>query len=146
MSQYAFFLCTKLQESIQMGALKKLFKFCLKVTLPYVYSENVRFPTIEVSGMSITQSIEAPLTLRDTMTMSGQLSTQNGTGTGSVVVSLRRLLSEKGWLEVDFGAGNGPTFTLKGFRTLTKRTFSNMATVFHFTPHGIRPDLVTSKC
>jgi DnaJ family protein C protein 11 len=96
--------------------------------------------------MSITQSIEAPLTLRDTMTMSGQLSTQNGTGTGSVVVSLRRLLSEKGWLEVDLGAGNGPTFTLKGFRTLTKRTFSNMATAFHFTPHGVRPDLVTSKC
>ncbi|PNF16476.1 DnaJ subfamily C member 11 [Cryptotermes secundus] len=115
-----------------------------KDDLAYDDSENVHFPTVEVSGMSITQSIEAPLTLRDTMTMSGQLSTQNGTGTGSVVVSLRRLLSEKGWLEVDLGAGNGPTFTLKGFRTLTKRTFSNMATVFHFTPHGIRPDIVTT--
>jgi DnaJ family protein C protein 11 len=96
--------------------------------------------------MSITQSIEAPLTLRDTMTMSGQLSTQNGTGTGSVDVSVRRLLSEKGWLELDIGAGSGPTFSLKGFRTLSKRTFSNMATTFQITPHGIRPGLVTSEC
>jgi DnaJ family protein C protein 11 len=96
--------------------------------------------------MSITQSIEAPLTLRDTVTMSGQLSTQNGTGTGSVVVSVRRLLSEKGWLELDIGAGNGPSFSLKGFRTLSKRTFSNMATTFQITPHGIRPGLVTSEC
>ena len=110
------------------------------------FSENLYFPTIEVSGLSITQSIEAPLTLRNTMTMSGQLSTQNGTGTGCVDVSVRHLLSDKGWMELGFGAGNGPMFTVKGFRTLTKRTFSNVATILHFTPHGIRPDLVTSEC
>ncbi|KDR18967.1 dnaJ homolog subfamily C member 11 isoform X2 [Zootermopsis nevadensis] len=110
----------------------------------YDESEHLHFPTIEVSGMSITQSIEAPLTLRDTMTMSGQLSTQNGTGSGSVDVSVRRLLSEKGWLELDIGAGNGPTFSVKGFRTLSKRTFSNMATTFQITPHGIRPGLITT--
>lgn len=40
------------------------------------------FPTIEVSGMSISQSIDAPLTLRDTVTMSGSLSSANGNGTG----------------------------------------------------------------
>jgi DnaJ family protein C protein 11 len=110
----------------------------------YDESENLYFPTIEVSGLSITQSIEAPLTLRNTMTMSGQLSTQNGTGTGCVDVSVRHLLSDKGWMELGFGAGNGPTFTFKGFRTLTKRMFSNVATILHFTPHGIRPDLVTT--
>ncbi|XP_069690191.1 dnaJ homolog subfamily C member 11 isoform X2 [Periplaneta americana] len=110
----------------------------------YDEMEHMHFPIIEVSGMSITQSIEAPLTLRDTMTMAGQLSTQNGTGSGSVDVSVRRLLSEKGWVELDVGAGNGPTFSIKGFRTLTKRTFSNMATIFQFTPHGIRPGLVTT--
>lgn len=31
--------------------------------------------------MSLSQSIEAPLTLRDTLIMSGNLSTHNGTGT-----------------------------------------------------------------
>ncbi|XP_046423389.1 dnaJ homolog subfamily C member 11 isoform X1 [Neodiprion pinetum] len=100
------------------------------------------FPTIEVSGMSFSQSIEAPLTLRDTVTMSGQLGTQNGTGTGSVNVSARRLISSKGWLELDVGAGNGPMLSLKGFRTLTKRLFCNGATILQFTAHGIRPGLV----
>lgn len=101
-------------------------------------------PFIEVSGMSFVQSIEAPLTLRDTVIMAGNLSTHNGTGTGSINVSLRRLLSEKGWVEFDVGAGNGPVFSLKGFRTLTKRMFVNMSMVFQFTSHGIRPSLVTS--
>ncbi|GLH14443.1 DnaJ homolog shv [Gryllus bimaculatus] len=101
-------------------------------------------PFIEVSGMSFVQSIEAPLTLRDTVVMAGNLSTHNGTGSGSINVSLRRLLSEKGWIEFDLGAGNGPVFSVKGFRTLTKRMFINMSTVFQFTSHGIRPSLVTS--
>lgn len=38
------------------------------------------FPKIEVSGMSFAQSIEAPVTVKDTVTMSGNLSTHNGTG------------------------------------------------------------------
>lgn len=33
-----------------------------------------------MSGLSISQSIEAPLTLRDTLTLGGSISTQNGTG------------------------------------------------------------------
>lgn len=32
--------------------------------------------------MSIAQSIEAPITTRDTVTMSGNLSSQNGVGHG----------------------------------------------------------------
>ncbi|XP_012264021.2 dnaJ homolog subfamily C member 11 [Athalia rosae] len=100
------------------------------------------FPTIEVSGMSFSQSIEAPLTLRDTVTMSGQLGTQNGTGSGSINVSARRVMSAKGWLELDIGAGNGPTVSLKGFRTLTKRLFCNGATILQFEPNGMRRGLV----
>ncbi|XP_076300065.1 dnaJ homolog subfamily C member 11 isoform X1 [Lasioglossum baleicum] len=97
---------------------------------------------LEVSGMSFTQSIEAPLTLRDTVTMYGQLSTQNGTGTGSINVSTRRLVSSKGWVELDVGAGNGPTVSLKGFRTLTRKLFCDGATILQFTARGIRPGLV----
>nr|CAD7440381.1 unnamed protein product [Timema bartmani] len=103
--------------------------------------EQSGFPTIEVSGMSFSQSIEAPLTLQDTVTMAGSLSTQNGVGSGSVNVSARRLLSEKGWVEAEVGAGSGPTLSLKGFRTLTKRTFANATGLFQFTPVGIRPGL-----
>nr|CAD7411147.1 unnamed protein product [Timema cristinae] len=106
--------------------------------------EQSGFPTIEVSGMSFSQSIEAPLTLQDTVTMAGSLSTQNGVGSGSVNVSARRLISEKGWVEAEFGAGSGPMLSLKGFRTLTKRTFANATGLFQFTPVGIRPGLVTT--
>ncbi|KAI4464843.1 dnaj subfamily c member 11 [Holotrichia oblita] len=41
-------------------------------------------PNIEVSGMSFNQSVEFPLTQKDTCTLSGQLHTQNGTGTGGI--------------------------------------------------------------
>ncbi|XP_076237100.1 dnaJ homolog subfamily C member 11 [Calliopsis andreniformis] len=100
------------------------------------------FSCFEVSGMSFTQSIEAPLTLRDTVTMYGEVGTQNGTGSGSVNVSARRLVSSKGWVEVDVGVGNGPTVSLKGFRTLTRRLFCDGATILQFTARGIRPGFV----
>ena len=107
--------------------------------------ETSGFPIIEVSGMSFSQSIEAPLTLRDTMTMSGLLSTHNGTGSGTVNVSMRRLLSDRGWVEADCGVGNGPVFSIKGFRTFTKRTFGNATTSLHCTSVGIQPGFMTSE-
>lgn len=109
------------------------------------YSRGI-LSCLEVSGMSFTQSIEAPLTLRDTVTMYGQLGTQNGTGSGSINVSARRLVSSKGWVELDVGAGNGPTISFKGFRTLTRRLFCDGATILQFTARGIRPGLVGSTC
>ncbi|XP_012270711.1 dnaJ homolog subfamily C member 11 [Orussus abietinus] len=90
------------------------------------------FSSIEVSGLSISQSIEAPLTLKDTITMSGQLGIQNGNGSGTVNLSARRLISSKGSIEFDVGVGNGPTFSVKGFRTITKNLFCNGAVVLHF--------------
>lgn len=40
------------------------------------------FPNIEVSGMSISQSIDAPITTRDTVSMSGSMSSQSGNAQG----------------------------------------------------------------
>lgn len=50
-------------------------------------SENVScrdrsFPNVEVQGISISQSIDAPITTRDTVSMSGSLSSQNGNAQG----------------------------------------------------------------
>lgn len=70
-------------------------------------------PSIEISGMSIAQSIEAPLTVRDTVTMSGNLSSHNGNGNGGFLISGRRLIN-KGWLELDIGGGYGPLIGFKG--------------------------------
>lgn len=57
-------------------------------------------PSAEISSMSIYQSVECPLTVKDTAVIAGTLSTQNGTGTGAFMASWRRLTSDKGWAEV----------------------------------------------
>ncbi|CAH3016204.1 unnamed protein product [Porites evermanni] len=80
-------------------------------------------PNIEVNSMSISQSIEAPLTRTDTLTLAGSLKIKNGNGTGSVSLSERRILSHKAWGEATFEAGNGPTLTLRAFSNLTQRSY-----------------------
>ena len=57
-------------------------------------------PTIEMSEMSVTQSVECPLTVTDTAVVSGHLSTRNGNGAGSISLALRRVLSHSAWAEV----------------------------------------------
>lgn len=57
----------------------------------------------------------------------------------------RKLFSHRGWIETEIGAGNGPSLSLKGFRTLSKRFFWNGGTVLQFTPDGIRPGIMSSK-
>ncbi|XP_044275599.1 dnaJ homolog subfamily C member 11 isoform X2 [Varanus komodoensis] len=103
------------------------------------------FPQIEINKMHISQSIEAPLTATDTAILSGNLSTQNGNGGGSVNLALRRVTSAKGWGELEFGAGDlqGPLFGLKVFRNLTQRCFITTNCALQFSSRGIRPGLTT---
>lgn len=101
-------------------------------------------PSIEVSGMTIQQSIDAPVTLRDTMSLSGSISTQNGIGTGAVNISNRHLSSEKGWTELEFGIGNGPLLGFKMFRTISRLMFVNCGSVLQFTNRGITPSFVST--
>ena len=49
------------------------------------------FPHFEVSKMSLSQSIQAPLTPSDTATLAGNINTSNGTGSGSLSCGLRRV-------------------------------------------------------
>ncbi|XP_037977939.2 dnaJ homolog subfamily C member 11 [Plutella xylostella] len=109
-----------------------------------ILEEPSILPTIEVSGMTIQQSIDAPITLRDTMTLSGNISTQNGIGTGAVNLSNRHLSSEKGWTEVELGIGNGPLLGFKLFRTLSRLMFLNCGTVLQFTPRGVSPSFIST--
>ena len=51
--------------------------------------------------MGITQSVEAPLTNRDSVFLSGNLGNQNGVGSGSISTTYRRLTSDRGWTEVN---------------------------------------------
>uniref|UniRef100_A0A803VIX4 DnaJ homolog subfamily C member 11 n=1 Tax=Ficedula albicollis TaxID=59894 RepID=A0A803VIX4_FICAL len=103
------------------------------------------FPQIEINKMHISQSIEAPLTSTDTAILSGNLSTQNGNGGGSINLALRRVTSAKGWGELEFGAGDlhGPLFGLKIFRNLTPRCFITTHCALQFSSRGVRPGLTT---
>ncbi|XP_078235262.1 dnaJ homolog subfamily C member 11 isoform X2 [Pogona vitticeps] len=99
------------------------------------------FPHLEINKMYISQSIEAPLTATDTAILSGNLSTQNGNGGGSVNLILRRVTSAKGWGELEFGAGDlqGPLLGLKMFRNLTQRCFITTHGTLQSSPRGIHP-------
>lgn len=107
---------------------------------PYDDSE---MPRIEVSSMSISQSIEAPLTRRDTLTLSGNLMSSNGNGSGGFVVCGRRLLN-KGWLQLDVGAGNGLLMAVKGGRTLNSVLTVNAGAQMNFRENGVLPGLFST--
>lgn len=101
-------------------------------------------PHIEVKNMSIHQSIDAPLTISETATFSGSLSTQNGNGSGNVSVSCRSVLSTKTWGECSLSAGNGPVLALKVFHNISRRSFIQCSGICQVAGNGfIAPGLVT---
>ena len=77
----------------------KLTQWTLRISVCDIFIPS-GLPAIEVKSMSITQSIDAPLTTSDTAVLSGNLSTQNGNGNGSFNVSYRRIFSYQSWGEV----------------------------------------------
>ncbi|KAH8369713.1 hypothetical protein KR093_000688 [Drosophila rubida] len=106
-----------------------------EIFTPYDDSE---MPRVEIGSMSIAQSIEAPITRKDMIVMSGNLYSSNGTGNGGFMIAGRRLLN-KGWLEVCLGAGNGFLLGLKGGRTLTSKITVNGGTNMNFQENGVIP-------
>ncbi|XP_064598906.1 dnaJ homolog subfamily C member 11-like [Liolophura sinensis] len=100
-------------------------------------------PSVEISNMTIFQSVEAPLTVKDTAILAGTLSTQNGNGTGSFIASWRRLTSDKGWAEVEASAGSGFGLSLKGFRQLGRRCYGTVSCSLHSVSRGFRPGFST---
>lgn len=102
-------------------------------------------PHVEINKMHISQSIEAPLTTKDTAILSGSLSTHNGNGGGNINLALRRVTSAKGWGEIELGAGDthGPLLGLKVFRNLTQRCFLTVSGGFQFSSRGVRPGVTT---
>lgn len=102
-------------------------------------------PHVEINRMHISQSIEAPLTTKDTAILSGSLSTHNGNGGGSINLALRRVTSAKGWREIELGAGDvhGPFFGIKLFRNLTHRCFLTAQGGLQFSSRGVRPSATT---
>jgi len=111
----------------------------------YLYDEwlndyiDSSVPTLEVSEISFSQTIEAPLTNSDKVTLSGNVHTRDGTGSGSVGCSLRHTASEKQWHDFSASIGNGPTFKTDAYRKLSTHSFVNMSGSLQFKSVGITP-------
>ena len=69
-------------------------------TVKFLFTPIRPSRSVEISSMSISQSVECPLTLKDTMVVGGNLDTRNGIGQGMFSIMWRRLISTKGWSEV----------------------------------------------
>lgn len=93
--------------------------------------------------MSISQSIDAPITTRDTVSMSGSMSSHNGNAQGGFLICGRRLVNQ-GWFEFVAGAGNGPIIGVKGSRNLTNKVLCNGDFTLNFRKNGIIPGIVGS--
>ncbi|KAL7037167.1 hypothetical protein ACKWTF_009098 [Chironomus riparius] len=108
------------------------------------YDEPSLLQSIEISGMSMFQSIEVPMAENNTAILSGNLNVSNGQGNGRFNLTARRILSSKGWIELDMGAGNGVSFGGKGLRNFGKRFFVNGQLNMSVRQNGIVPSLVGS--
>ncbi|XP_046850162.1 dnaJ homolog subfamily C member 11-like [Xenia sp. Carnegie-2017] len=96
------------------------------------YNDEFRLlPNIEVTKMNINQSIEAPLTSKDTITLGGNLAVQNGNGTGHVSAAWRRVISTFSWAEAEFAAGNGPLFQMRIFKNISKSSYGSACVALH---------------
>ncbi|KAL3861143.1 hypothetical protein ACJMK2_007212 [Sinanodonta woodiana] len=101
--------------------------------------EEPRFPTVEINNMNISQTVECPLTVKDTVVVGGTMSTQNGRGSGVFLATWRRLLSNKSWAELETTVGTSKSVNLKVSRQLTKRIIGTASCGLHATDRGFRP-------
>lgn len=90
------------------------------------------------------QSIEVPLDNNNVATLGGNLNVSNGQGNGRFTLAARRVLSSRGWIEVDTGFGNGLSLGGKGSRSFGKRFFTTGQLNLNFRQNGIIPSLVGS--
>lgn len=107
-----------------------------------IFSEPGLLSSVEISGMTMFQSIEVPMSANNVATLAGNLNVSNGQGNGRFTLSGRRVLSSKGWIEVDVGAGNGANLGGKAMRNFGKRYFATGQLNLNFRQNGIVPALV----
>lgn len=55
---------------------------------------------VEITEIRFSQSVEYPITPKDTTIIGGTVSSKNGIGSGNFLVGYRRQTSDKGWLQV----------------------------------------------
>eukprot|EP01135_Chromosphaera_perkinsii_P009513 Nk52_evm3s1779 gene=Nk52_evmTU3s1779 len=102
----------------------------------YIGASSFWPPRIEIGQMTISQSIDAPISDRDSFTFGGVLMSQNGNGGGNVSVVYRRQVSSASNIEIDAGLGSGMYMSLKGTTTLSKHSFLTCAATVQDSDSG----------
>ncbi|RWS19599.1 dnaJ subfamily C member 11-like protein, partial [Leptotrombidium deliense] len=107
----------------------------------YVSYDVFGFPNLEVTSISIQQSVDLPLDSSDTSSLSANINVSNGKGSGSVIGGFRRIFSPQTWGETHLAIGQGPLVTFKLFRTLSRKTFFTTNSFVHFSNGRIKPGI-----
>ncbi|KAK3104741.1 hypothetical protein FSP39_009031 [Pinctada imbricata] len=95
---------------------------------------------VEISGMALTQSVECPLTPKNTVVITGSVHEQNGTGQGQVALLWRRLTSDTGWMAGEVSLGNNAGgVSLQGFKQLYRRCYYTGSVGLISTQRGFKP-------
>ncbi|XP_048737350.1 dnaJ homolog subfamily C member 11-like isoform X2 [Ostrea edulis] len=105
---------------------------------PY-YGDETSY--IQISEFHISQSLDYPITQKDTAIIAGAVSSRDGYGSGNFSVGYRRQTSDKGWLEGRVAFGPQMSYGLQGYRQLTRRCFCRCAAGFSVDKSGIKPGL-----
>eukprot|EP00088_Acartia_fossae_P053707 TRINITY_DN6127_c0_g1_i4.p1 TRINITY_DN6127_c0_g1~~TRINITY_DN6127_c0_g1_i4.p1 ORF type:complete len:594 (+),score=122.49 TRINITY_DN6127_c0_g1_i4:48-1829(+) len=96
-------------------------------------------PHFEVSRLSLSSSIQAPLTNTDSASLKGSISTSNGQGNGSFTCGYKRINTESSWQEGTVTVGNGLVLDSRFYRRLANRLFINMSGSMQFSNRGLNP-------
>jgi DnaJ family protein C protein 11 len=103
------------------------------------YGDDYETGQLEISSITMSQQIDAPLTRKDTLTLSGTLVAKNGRGHGQVGAILRHVVTPSKWFEVDCGAGTGLFLGGRLFMNLTRFTYGMAGIGFVHTQAGLQP-------
>lgn len=95
-------------------------------------------PSIEISHMSLNQSVQIPITKKDTSIIAGTLATRNGNGQGTFTAIWRRLTSDNGWAELEMSCGDHIGTSLRGFRKINRRCYCTANANISYLSSGSR--------
>lgn len=98
-------------------------------------------PSIEISSMSASMAVESYATTNHHVTLSGNLSTKNGTGDGTFGLNHRFKLSPATQFLTLFQVGNTPVLTTDISHQLNKKTTVSGRGYLIFYPYAIAPGL-----
>lgn len=104
------------------------------------YLHNKPKSSLSISNYSMAQSIDFPLTGKDTVTLTGALKTEDGgRGDGSATVSLKRILSSNSYLDIKGTLGASPGFSFFAFKRFTNLLKGSSSTTFIYKNGKLAP-------